>query len=86
MATVGLDRLYYSKITESITGDETYATPQLLAKAISADLEIELNEATLFADDSAAEVVKYIQSHGRPIPFTPLFHDGGKQAVWEAAG
>ena len=62
MATVGLDRLYYSKITESITGDETYATPQLLAKAISADLEIELNEATLFADDSAAEVVKEFKS------------------------
>ena len=54
MATVGLDRLYYSKITEDTAGDETYATPQMLAKAISADLEIELNEATLFADDSAA--------------------------------
>ena len=62
MATVGLDRLYYSKITEGITGDETYATPQMLAKAISADLEIELNEATLFADDSAAEVVKEFKS------------------------
>ena len=31
-------------------------------KAISADLEIELNEATLFADDSAAEVVKEFKS------------------------
>ena len=62
MATVGLDRLYYSKITEDTAGDETYGTPQLLAKAISADLEIELNEATLFADDSAAEVVKEFKS------------------------
>ena len=62
MATVGLDRLYYSKITEDVNGDETYGTPQLLAKAISADLEIELNEATLFADDSAAEVVKEFKS------------------------
>ena len=60
MATVGLDRLYYSKITENTAGDETYGTPQMLAKAISADLEIELNEATLFADDSAAEVVNPI--------------------------
>ena len=34
----------------------------MLAKAISADLEIELNEATLFADDSAAEVVKEFKS------------------------
>ncbi len=62
MATVGLDRLYYSKITEDTAGDETYGTPQLLAKAISADLEIELNEATLFADDSAAEIVKEFKS------------------------
>ena len=62
MATIGLDRLYYSKITEDAAGDETYGTPQLLAKAISADLEIELNEATLFADDSAAEVVKEFKS------------------------
>lgn len=62
MATIGLDRLYYSKITEDASGDETYGTPQLLAKAISADLEIELNEATLFADDSAAEVVKEFKS------------------------
>ena len=62
MATVGLDRLYYSKITEDVNGDETYGTPQLLAKAISADLEIELNEATLFADDSAAEIMKEFKS------------------------
>ena len=27
MATIGLDRLYYATITESETGDETYATP-----------------------------------------------------------
>ena len=62
MATVGLDRLFYSKITEDTSGNETYGTPQMLAKAISADLEIELNEATLFADDSAAEVVKEFKS------------------------
>ena len=62
MATVGLDRLFYSKITEDINGDETYSKPQQLAKAISADLEIELNEETLFADDSAAEVVKEFKS------------------------
>ena len=62
MATVGLDRLFYSKITEDTSGNETYGTPLLLAKAMSADLEIELNEATLFADDSAAEVVKEFKS------------------------
>ena len=36
MATIGLDRLYYAKITENDAGEETYGTPEQLAKAISA--------------------------------------------------
>jgi len=58
MATIGLDRLYYAKITEATTGDETYDTPVILAKAISAELSVELAEATLYADDGAAEIIK----------------------------
>lgn len=58
MATIGLDKLYYAKITEDSSGNETYATPVALAKAIKADLSVELAEATLYADDAAAEVVK----------------------------
>ena len=59
MATVGLDRLFYATITDSpTTGDETYDTPVMLAKAMSAELSVELAEATLFADDGASEVVK----------------------------
>lgn len=58
MATIGLDRLYYAKITEGETGDETYGTPVMLAKAISAELSVELAEATLYADDGAAEIIK----------------------------
>ena len=59
MATIGLDRLYYAPITESpITGEETYGTPIMLAKAISAELSIELAEATLYADDGLAEIIK----------------------------
>ena len=27
MATIGLDKLYYAKITEDQDGNETYATP-----------------------------------------------------------
>ena len=50
MATIGLDRLYYSKITEGANGDETYAAPVSLAKAMQADLSIELAEATLSAN------------------------------------
>lgn len=62
MATIGLDRLYYAKITEGANGDETYATPISLAKAMQADLSVELAEATLYADDGPAEVVKEFKS------------------------
>lgn len=62
MATIGLDQLFYSKITEAADGSETYAEPAQLAKAISAELSIELNEATLYADDGAAEVIKEFKS------------------------
>jgi len=62
MATIGLDKLYYAKITEGAGGNETYATPGQLAKAISAELTIERNEATLYADDGQAEVVKEFKS------------------------
>lgn len=62
MATIGLDSLYYSKITEGANGAESYGTPQVLAKAISAELSVELNEAILYADDGAAEIVKEFKS------------------------
>jgi len=63
MATIGLDRLYYAPITEaSGTGHETYGTPVMLAKAISAELSVEVAEATLYADDGAVEVVKEFQT------------------------
>ena len=62
MATIGLDKLYYATITEGAAGDETYGTPIPLAKAISAELSVELAEATLYADDGAAEVIKEFQS------------------------
>ncbi|TDT71529.1 phi13 family phage major tail protein [Hypnocyclicus thermotrophus] len=59
MATIGLDKLYYAPITEdAVTEEETYDTPVQLAKAISAELSVELAEATLYADDGASEVVK----------------------------
>ena len=61
MATIGLDRLYYSKITET-DGNETYGTPMQLAKAIKVDLSVELAEAVLYADDGASEVVKEFKS------------------------
>ena len=62
MATIGLDKLFYAPITEDDDGNETYGTPAQLAKAMSADLSVELAEATLYADDGAAEVVKEFKS------------------------
>ena len=62
MATIGLDKLYYAKIMEDSDGNETYDTPVPLAKAMSAELSVELAEATLYADDGASEVVKEFQS------------------------
>ena len=58
MATIGLDKLFYAKITEDDAGDETYGTPVQLAKAMNADLSVELAEATLYADDGTSEIVK----------------------------
>ena len=62
MATIGLDKLYYAKITEDENGNESYASPTPLAKAMTADLSVELAEATLYADDGAAEIVKEFKS------------------------
>lgn len=62
MATIGLDKLYYAPITEGENGEETYGTPVQLAKAMSADLTVEIAEATLYADDGAAEIVKEFKS------------------------
>lgn len=62
MATIGLDKLYYSKITEDEEGNETYGAPAILAKAMTADLSVELAEATLYADDGASEIVKEFKS------------------------
>ena len=62
MATIGLDKLYDAPITEDANGNETYGTPVQLAKAISAELSVELNEATLYADDGQAEAVKEFKS------------------------
>lgn len=62
MATIGLDMLYFAPITEDENGDETYGAPAKLAKAMTADLSVELAEATLYADDGASEIVKEFKS------------------------
>lgn len=62
MATIGLDKLYYAIITEGTGGVETYGAPKIMAKAISAELAPQIAEATLYADDGAAENVKEFTS------------------------
>lgn len=63
MATIGLDKLYYATITENpTTGEETYASPKPLAKAISTELSVEVAEAILYADDGPSEIVKEFKS------------------------
>jgi phi13 family phage major tail protein len=58
MATIGLRDLYRAPITVGEGGIETYGTPIRMAKAISAELSVEVAEAILYADDGADEVVK----------------------------
>ncbi len=58
MATIGLRDLYRAPITVGEDGKETYGTPVRMAKAISAELAVEVAEAILYADDGADEVVK----------------------------
>lgn len=82
MATIGLDKLYYAKITEDESGEESYGTPMSLAKAMTVDLSVELAEATLYADDGAAEVVKEFKSG----TLTLGIDDIGVQAAQDLTG
>ena len=82
MATIGLDKLYYAKITEDESGEENYGTPTSLEKAMTVDLSVELAEATLYADDGAAEVVKEFKSG----TLTLGIDDIGVQAAQDLTG
>ena len=58
MATIGLRDLYRAPITIGEEGKEEYGSPVRMAKAISAEMSVEVAEAILYADDGADEVVK----------------------------
>lgn len=62
MATIGLKDLYYAPITEDEDGAETFGTPKILSKAISAELSVEYAEGTLYADDALDENPKAFSS------------------------
>ncbi|MGQ4574950.1 major tail protein [Dermabacteraceae bacterium P7006] len=48
--------------SQNQAGEETYATSQPLAKAISVELSVEVAEAILYADDGPSAVVKEFKS------------------------
>jgi phi13 family phage major tail protein len=58
MATIGLKNLHVAKLTKDDQTGVTYETPKRLALAIEAKITPQVNTATLYADDRAAEVVE----------------------------
>ncbi len=58
MATLGLKDLVMAKVTEDTDGKETFGTPKTLAKAIMADLSVNVAEGTLYADDAIDAIEK----------------------------
>lgn len=89
MALIGLDSLFYSKISESATGEETYSTPTRLAKAIEAEVSIELSEAILYADDGTDTVIKEFKSGTITLGVNDIGHSATRDltgAVVDANG
>ncbi len=55
MAKIGLSNLIWSKLTEATDGTPTYDGAKSLGKAVSANVSISNNSATLYADNVLAE-------------------------------
>ena len=55
MAKIGLNNLWYSHLTEAQDGTPTYDGAKSFGKAVSANVSISNNSATLYADDVLAE-------------------------------
>ena len=55
MAKIGLNNFRYSILTEAVDGTPTYSGAVKPARAISCNVEITNNSATLYADDMLAE-------------------------------
>ena len=62
MAKIGLNNLWYSKLTEAANGDPTFDGAKSFGKAINCDVAITNNDAKLFADDVLAESDTSFQS------------------------
>lgn len=55
MAKIGLNNFRYGILTEGEDGTATYTAPKKPGKAISCSVEVENNDASLYADDGIAE-------------------------------
>ena len=89
MATIGLDKLYYAKITEDDAGAETYGTPTQLAKAMTADLSVELNEATPVSYthlDVYKRQVYYLEMTGYILGMTVIYRHNQERRARVAGG
>ena len=62
MAKIGLNNFRFSVLTEASDGTPTYAGAQKPAKAISCNVSVSNNSATLYADDVLAESDTSFQS------------------------
>ena len=62
MARIGLNNLWYSKLTEAQDGTPSYAGALSFGKAVSANVSITNNSASLYADDVLAESDTSFQS------------------------
>ena len=62
MARIGLNNLWYSKLTEAQDGTPSYDGAKSFGKAVSANVSITNNSAMLYADDVLAESDTTFQS------------------------
>lgn len=62
MAKIGLNNLWYSKLTEAQDGTPSYDGAKSFGKAVSANASITNNSAKLYADDTLAESDTSFQS------------------------
>lgn len=62
MAKIGLNNFWYSKLTEALDGTPSFDGAKSIGKAVSCNVSITNNSATLYADDALAESDNSFQS------------------------
>ncbi len=75
MATIGLRDVFAAKATIAEDGRVTYGTPFRVAKAIKAELSVELNEAELYGDDGLDDQIREFKQGAITLNTTDL-NDG----------